>query len=174
MTFNESLNSQKKSNQVDLSYISSNLKVVTQKVISLLEERLMVNFTKRKIGEVIVRKEIKTHIININVPVKRETLIVEQLTPEYKQLAEIDLDEFTVGEKIFKGDPEFCENLDLECNEKSKSSILSFGSGLQPLVRGKVNSIEAAHKFLDSAFLQCNSCESFKVEITLNGLNLKN
>ncbi len=59
------------------------------KSISLLEERLAVNLTKRKVGEIVVRKEVETRIVEI--PVRHEKLIVEQVEPEYKQLAVIDL-----------------------------------------------------------------------------------
>lgn len=59
--------------------------------IQLLEERLRVDYTRRKVGEVIVRKEIETRMIQV--PVRREKLIVEQISPERKQLAEIDLGE---------------------------------------------------------------------------------
>lgn len=63
----------------------------SEDVIKLLEERLVVDRTKRKIGEIIVRKEIETRMVTI--PVRRERLIVEQLTPEHKELANIDLGE---------------------------------------------------------------------------------
>lgn len=63
----------------------------SEDVIKLLEERLVVDRTKRKVGEIIVRKEIETRMVTI--PVRRERLIVEQLTPEHKQLANIDLGE---------------------------------------------------------------------------------
>lgn len=63
----------------------------SEDVIKLLEERLVVDRTKRKIGEIIVRKEIETRMVTI--PVRRERLIVEQLSPEHKQLANIDLGE---------------------------------------------------------------------------------
>lgn len=65
---------------------------VTQRVdqtIQLLEERLVVNLHQRKVGEVIVRKEIETRIVEV--PIRREKLIVEQVSPEFKQLAVIDL-----------------------------------------------------------------------------------
>lgn len=62
---------------------------VAQEAIQLLEERLVVNRSRRKVGEVIVRKEIETRIIEV--PVRREKLIVEQISPEYKQLAVVDL-----------------------------------------------------------------------------------
>ncbi|MCF4969061.1 DUF2382 domain-containing protein [Nostoc sp. CMAA1605] len=60
-----------------------------EKLIRLLEERLTINHNKQKIGEVIVRKVIETQMIQV--PVRREKLIVEQITPNHQQLAEIDL-----------------------------------------------------------------------------------
>lgn len=73
-----------------------NLEYVTEeKIIRLLEERLVVESSKRKVGEVIVRKVIETRMVQV--PVRREKLIVEQLSPEYKQLAEIDLSQGEVS-----------------------------------------------------------------------------
>ncbi|MBD0261159.1 MAG: DUF2382 domain-containing protein [Tolypothrix sp. Co-bin9] len=63
--------------------------VVEEDIIRLLGERLIVDSSKRKIGEVIVRKEIETRMVQV--PVRREKLIVEQISPEHKQLAEVDL-----------------------------------------------------------------------------------
>lgn len=60
-------------------------------VIPLREERVIVDRKKRKAGEVIVRKEIETEIIEV--PIQRERLIVEQVGDEPKTLAEIDLDD---------------------------------------------------------------------------------
>jgi Domain of unknown function (DUF2382) len=65
--------------------------IVTEKVISLLEERLVVDLTRRKVGDIVVRKEIETQLLQVQVPVRRETLIVEQVSPEYKRIAQIDL-----------------------------------------------------------------------------------
>ncbi len=65
------------------------LKMLSQDIVRLVEERLVVNCSKRKIGEVIVRKEIETRIIQV--PVRYEKLIVEQVSPEHKQLVEINL-----------------------------------------------------------------------------------
>lgn len=65
------------------------LKILSQDIVRLVEERLVVNRSKRKIGEVIVRKEIETRIIQV--PVRYEKLIVEQVSPERKQLVEINL-----------------------------------------------------------------------------------
>lgn len=63
--------------------------VVEEESIRLLGERLIVDRSKRKAGEVTVRKEIGTRMIQV--PVRYERLIVEQISPEYKQLAAIDL-----------------------------------------------------------------------------------
>lgn len=63
--------------------------LASEDVISLKEERLVVDRKKQKVGEVIVRKEIETEIIEV--PVQREKLIVEQVGADPKQLAEIDL-----------------------------------------------------------------------------------
>lgn len=64
-------------------------------VVPLMEERVVVDHKKQKVGEVVVRKEIETEIIEV--PVQREKLIVEQVGSEPRQLAEIDLtdDEFS-------------------------------------------------------------------------------
>jgi Domain of unknown function (DUF2382) len=67
--------------------------ILTEEVFSLLAERLRIDLTRRKIGEIVVRKEIATQIIQVQVPVRREKLIVEQVSPEYQLLAEIDLDQ---------------------------------------------------------------------------------
>jgi Domain of unknown function (DUF2382) len=57
--------------------------------IQLLDERIVVDRIKRKVGEVVVRKEIETQIVEV--PIQRERLIVEQIGPEYKQLALVEL-----------------------------------------------------------------------------------
>jgi preprotein translocase subunit SecD len=68
------------------------------KRIQLLEERLRVNLRKRKVGDVILRKEVETQIVEI--PIRREKIIVEQLGSERRQLASIDIGktEFTEDE----------------------------------------------------------------------------
>lgn len=63
--------------------------VVQEETIRLLEERLRVDYDRHKVGEVIVRKEIETEYIQV--PIRREKLIVEQVSPDHRQLAEIDL-----------------------------------------------------------------------------------
>ncbi len=66
-------------------------RVISEEKVSLLEERLVVDLIRRKVGEIVIRKEIKTCLLQVEIPVRREHLIVEQLSPEYKRLAEIDL-----------------------------------------------------------------------------------
>jgi Domain of unknown function (DUF2382)/PRC-barrel domain len=58
-------------------------------IIRLLEERLVIDRHRRKVGEVVVRKEVETQVVEV--PIHREKLVVEQLSPERKQLASINL-----------------------------------------------------------------------------------
>jgi stress response protein YsnF len=68
----------------------------TDITIPLLAERLVIDRHKRKTGEVVVRKAVVTEVIEVLV--RREKLIVEQVEPEFRQLAEIDL-----GERNYEG-----------------------------------------------------------------------
>lgn len=77
--------------QPPIEYAQDHHIVGQEEVIPLREERLVVDQKKQKVGEVVVRKEIETEIIQV--PVQREKLIVEQVGAEPKQLAEIDLTE---------------------------------------------------------------------------------
>jgi Domain of unknown function (DUF2382) len=77
--------------------LGTSTKVLTEEVIYLLEERLMVDVTRHKTGEIVVRKEVETQILYVEVPVRREKLIVEQVSPEYKLLAQIDLGRADAG-----------------------------------------------------------------------------
>ena len=63
--------------------------------ISLLEEKLIVKRHKRKLGEVIVRKEIETKTVHI--PIRREKLIVEKTGTTTERLTEVDLGEGEVN-----------------------------------------------------------------------------
>lgn len=64
--------------------------------ISLLDERVIVDRKRQKIGEVVIRKEIETRIVEV--PVRREKLIVEQVSPQYKQLTVVELGQATADE----------------------------------------------------------------------------
>lgn len=100
-------------------------RIEDEKLIRLLEEQLLVNSSKHKIGEVIVRKAIETKIVQV--PVRREKLIVEQITPDHKQLAEIDLSqgEITGIELTTTESPEFTGQL---------SGLTVSGSFLSPKI----------------------------------------
>ncbi|MBD2019841.1 DUF2382 domain-containing protein [Leptolyngbya sp. FACHB-36] len=74
---------------VDRSLSPEHEKVVIQTTIPLLEERIVADYTRRKIGEVIVRKVVETRMVQV--PIRYEKLIVEQINPEHKQLVELDL-----------------------------------------------------------------------------------
>jgi stress response protein YsnF len=65
-------------------------------IIKLLSERVVVERKKRKVGEAIVRKEIETRIVEV--PVRYEKLVIEQVTPERKQIIEINLGQETLTE----------------------------------------------------------------------------
>jgi stress response protein YsnF len=73
---------------VDRNNGNSTSNILIEEVISLLSERLKVDYTRHKIGEIVVRKEIETQILQVQVPIRHEKLIVEQVSPEYKQLFE--------------------------------------------------------------------------------------
>lgn len=64
--------------------------------VSLLEEKLQVARSKRKIGEVIIRRQVETRIVKI--PIRREKLIIERVGENPEQLAEV-----VVGEEKVNG-----------------------------------------------------------------------
>lgn len=63
--------------------------------IPLLSEKIKINRRQQKIGEVVVRKQIETKIVQI--PISREKLIVERIGKQPEQLAEVILSEDKVN-----------------------------------------------------------------------------
>lgn len=63
--------------------------------ISLLEEKLVVKRAKKKVGEVIVRKEIETRTVHI--PIRREKLIIEKQGLTDASIDEVELAEGEVN-----------------------------------------------------------------------------
>lgn len=117
--------------------------------IRLLEERLVVDRSKQKVGEVIVRKEIETRMVEV--PVRREKLIVEQISPQHKQLAEIDLGEG-------------------EVTGMQAGEIAS----LAPTVTGEFDSPESASRFLQAiAENRPHGCGKVRVELVLANAELQ-
>ncbi|WP_414563793.1 MULTISPECIES: DUF2382 domain-containing protein [unclassified Anabaena] len=96
-------NNQIINNQIE---IASSEEVDDETIIRLIEERLIADSHRRKLGEVIIRKEIETRMVQV--PVRREKLIVEQVGAEHKQLAEIDLSQGEISgvDLIERGIPE--------------------------------------------------------------------
>jgi Domain of unknown function (DUF2382) len=138
---------------------ASNSSVLTEEIFSLLEERLMVNFTRRKIGEIVVRKEVETHILQVQVPVRHEKLIVEQVSPEYQRLAEIDLDQGNIVDRVITDQIE----------------ALKFDQTAQPTVHGEINSLQAAGELLRKlTYLSINDCEVVRIEIVLKDSQQQN
>lgn len=121
----------------------------TEASISLLEERLVIDHRKRKVGEVIIRKEIETRIVEV--PIRREKLIVEQVSPEYKQLAVVDL-----GQQ------------DAEFNAVEASHTVS-----SRVVNGNFATADAAIQFLMAISAQSNSSlKGVQVNLILDDVNL--
>jgi stress response protein YsnF len=124
--------------------------VLEEEIIRLLGERLVVDRSKRKIGEVIVRKEIETRMIEV--PVRREKLIVEQVSPERKQLAEINL-----GQEEVAG---------IQLTEAASTQATSIDS--EPTVRGEFNSPKIASLLLNAIALEGrHGCKKVRVEIVV-------
>jgi stress response protein YsnF len=123
--------------------------VPEEQIIRLLEERLFVESSKRKVGEVIVRKVIETRMVQV--PVRREKLIVEQISPEHKQLAEIDL-----GQGEIPG-------VDLTEVERLEST---HDNGLT--VSGEFSSPKIANLLLNAIALERNhGCKQVRVTIAV-------
>ena len=63
--------------------------------IPLLEEKLQVARRQRKVGEVIVRKQVETRMIKV--PIRREKLIVERIGKNPERLTEVVIGEEKVN-----------------------------------------------------------------------------
>ena len=107
-------------------------------------------YYRQKIGDVIVRKQIETRIIQV--PVRREKLIVEQVSPEHKQLAEIDLGEG--------------ENFGVDLIPGEIDELVNFDSGLT--VSGLFSSPKIASLLLNAIALEKNhGCQQVRVSIVV-------
>jgi hypothetical protein len=125
-----------------------NLKTLQKKIVPLLEEKLKVNYTKEKVGEIRVSKKIETRLVEV--PVRWEKLIVEQIGSENKQLAEIYLGQGKVtGVELNKFDV-------TDTNSNTGS------------VSGEFISLKAASDLLEAIALQKESgCVKVRVELIL-------
>ncbi|MEH1845659.1 MAG: DUF2382 domain-containing protein [Nostoc sp.] len=151
-TLSESSTEQLAKNQTTSSPVEPvNLEQVSEEqIIRLIEERLFVESSKRKVGEVIVRKVIETRMLQV--PVRREKLIVEQISPEHKQLAEIDL-----GQGEISG---------VDLTEVERLEVTRFDSGLT--VNGEFSSPKIASLLLNAIALEQNhGCKQVRVTIAV-------
>jgi len=119
-----------------------------EKIVRLLEEKLVVNHNIQKIGEVIVRKEIETRMVQV--PVRSEKLIVEQVSPSHKQLAEINLSSEELSNIVLK--------------EVDGAKVSSFAGDLT--VTGDFDSPKIASLLLNAIALENNhGCQRVRVSI---------
>ena len=120
------------------------------RILRLLEEKLVVERKKRKVGEVIVRKVIETRMVQV--PVRKEKLIVEQLDPQHQQLAEIDLGEETIL------------NIESESNHRDAQSIVTAEFPYPELAS------DALRAF---SFQKPQGCREIRIEIVLEDPQLQ-
>ncbi len=131
---------------------TENEKVLGEEIIRLLGERLIVDRSKRKVGEVIVRKEIETRMVEV--PVRYEKLIVEQVSPEHQQLAEINL-----GQGEIPG---------LELSEMVVTEAKPTRLDGKLTVSTELNSPKIASLLLNAIALERNhGCKQVRVEIVV-------
>ncbi|BCL34100.1 YsnF/AvaK domain-containing protein [Nostoc sp. MS1] len=123
--------------------------VEIDKNFRLLEERLVVDTIRQKVGEVIVRKVIETEMVQV--PVRREKLIVEQVGSEYRQLAEIDL-----GRGEIPG---------IELAQNGNHKLASLNSGLT--VSSSFDSAKIASLLLNAIALERNQ-GCLQVQVTIS------
>lgn len=71
------------------------LEVTESYKIPLLSEKLTINRRKYKVGEVIVRKQVETKMVQV--PMRRERLIVERIGKHPEQLAEVVINQEKVN-----------------------------------------------------------------------------
>jgi stress response protein YsnF len=147
----------------DVTELDDSSNVVEEELVRLLEERIVVNRRKQKVGEVVVRKEIETHIIEV--PIQREILIIEQVGAETKRLAAIDLS---------KGEVTGVELVNPSSSEipHQKESRHEPEKGDQ--VIGEFVSPRAASNLLEAIALQKrHGCVKVRVELTVENAELQ-
>lgn len=126
-----------------------------EEVLQLLEERVVVERSKRKVGDVIVRKEVETYMVQV--PVRRERLIVEQVSPERRELASIDLGQGEItGLELSNGESNGMNNLSQSTPPAASSMVtVSFSS------------IEAAHQALSDLASQTSQDQPTRIDISM-------
>lgn len=136
--------------------------VVEEEIIRLLEERLVVNRRKWKVGEIVARKEVENQIVQV--PIRREKLIIEQISPEPRQIAVIDLGN---GEAIGG------ELVAAPSSDRREPSVSNAESDYN--VIGEFISPKAASNLLEAIALQGRShgCAKVRVELVVDDPQLQ-
>jgi sporulation protein YlmC with PRC-barrel domain len=130
--------------------VDSTEQIESEDIIRLLGERLIIDRSKRKVGEVVVRKEIETRMVTV--PVRHERLIVEQISPEHKELANIYLG----GEELIATDPSSGQKLEYD----DLNGALT--------VSGEFSSPKIASLLLNAIALERNNgCKRVKITIAV-------
>ncbi|MGB3532061.1 MAG: DUF2382 domain-containing protein [Microcoleaceae cyanobacterium] len=124
-----------------------NNSVLDEATIRLLEERLKIERSSKKVGEVVVRKVVETK--TVEVPVYQEKLIVEQISGDKTEnIAEIDLSSEVIESRDLQG---------------------TFGHQNGLSVHGEFVSLEAASEILKAISLQKDpGCQKIKIELVVN------
>ena len=145
--------------------VSTPTNILTETVISLLEERLVVDLTRRKVGDIVVRKEIETQHLQIQVPIRREKLIVEQVSPEYKLIAQIDLGAEQVDTAAIT------QSIEREFGSTATDNqpiVVKLVDRDRQTLQGRNYSPKAASELLaELASLPDRDCENIQIEIVL-------
>ncbi|HEY9601776.1 MAG TPA: DUF2382 domain-containing protein [Allocoleopsis sp.] len=136
--------------------------VVEEEIIRLLEERLVVNRRKWKVGEVVARKEVENQVIQV--PIRREKLIIEQVSPELKQIAEIDLG---------NGDVIGVDPVATSSPDRHEQSVSNPETDYN--VIGEFISPKAASNLLEAVALQgrAHGCAKVRVELVVDDPQLQ-
>ncbi len=133
--------------EIDSEEIMSDDTALDEATIRLLEERLKIDRSSKKLGEVIVRKVVETK--TIEVPVRQEKLIVEQVHGDQTEnLAEIDLSSGVI------------EDQDLRNTSVTQDGLT---------VHGEFISLEAASEIIKAISLQKDhGCQKVKIELIVS------
>jgi len=116
-------------------------------IVPLLEERLKVEYERRKVGEVVIRKQVETRMVQV--PVRYEKLVIEQVGGE-KPLAEVDLSQGAL-------------------DAVGVSEVTG-----KPLVSGEFKSAKTASYVLDAiAKTLRHRCKNIRIEIELDDPRLQ-
>ena len=141
-------------------------KEVSEEKISLLEERLIVDFVRRKVGEIVIRKEVETCLLQVEVPVRREKLIVEQVSPDYKRLAEIDLGQEPILDRAIDNSGQAILHSLISVEHDARRLSIERPQSSQKPIQRTFNSIESVKNLLDAiATLFDNDGETIHIEI---------